>query len=150
LQLGSETRSEILTQKGAKHSIGYLRHWKYFVDAASFVWLSAFVVSLLSYSADFVTVAPAILEVTDTVSLLLLPVFVADLVLKYRLTGCSKTFFRNHWISVVTVVPYFRIFKILSVVRLAGLVRLGAIPRVWSVLLNAVKAVYKALNFGRR
>lgn len=149
MPLGSETRSEILTREGAKPSVGYLRHWRHFVDAASFVWLSAFAISLLSYSADFVTVAPTILEVTDTVSLLMLPIFVADLVLKYRLAGCSKTFFRNHWISVVAVVPYFRIFKILSVVRLASLTRFSAVPRVWSVLWNAAKAAYKALKLGR-
>jgi hypothetical protein len=145
--VSSEARSELLTQEGIKSSVGYLKYWKRLVDLASFIWVVSFIVSVLSYSSDLITVDPTILNVTDTLSLLMFPVFAADLAIEYRLTGCSKTFLRKNWLSMIAVVPYFRIFKILSVVRLTALIRLGALPRTWGVILNTLKAIYRIMKF---
>lgn len=147
--MGSKSQSEILIQEETPARSDSLRYWKRLVDTASLIWLAAFLVSVFSYSAEFVTVTPAILNATDTITLLLLPIFIADLALKYRLSENSRTFLKKHWLAVIYVVPYFRIFKVLKFVRIAGIIRLNTLPRTWGVLLNAAKAVYRALRLGR-
>ncbi len=145
-------RAEIPSKEESKPQAvnHHLRYWMLLVDIAAFVWLSAFIVSLLSYLDVFANVAPRILEVTDTITLLVLPLFAADLTLKYRLSKSPKKFLKKHWMSLIILLPYFRIFKVLSVLHVAGFARLGKIPRAWSALWYSIKAVYKFLKLSRK
>ncbi len=147
--MGSESRSGILVQKRTMSSLGSMRCWKIFVDLVSIIWLGAFITSLFSYDFSFFAINPNIIKMTDTITLFTLPVFVADLMIKYYILRHSKTFFKEHWIAILFVVPYIRLFRIFSMVKVLGFVRLGRIPQTWGVIVNLVKAAYKALRIGR-
>ena len=85
--------------------------WRLFVDIATVVWLLLFVLMLLP-GEQFEGLG------VRTVSLALLAVFVADLGVTYHRSGERPThFLRTHWLDVLLVIPYFRIFRILRVGR---------------------------------
>ncbi|MFQ6134927.1 MAG: hypothetical protein ACE5KU_03820, partial [Nitrososphaerales archaeon] len=142
--------SERLVQEGATSRSESVKYWRLFVDAVSLIWLAAFTTSLLAYYTEFITVSPAILYVTDAITLFTLPVFIADLALKYYRRDHSKAFFKKHWVDIISVVPYFRVLRVFSMVKILGLVRLGRIPRAWGVAVNAVRAVLRALRLGKK
>lgn len=143
--MDSEGRSELLIREEAASSSDYLKYWRRFVDAASIIWLIAFATSLLSYS-ESITIAPTILSATDAITLFTLPVFIVDLMLKYHLSENSKMFFKKNWATIISVVPYFRVLRMLGALRVMRLARLSNIPRIWKILVNMVKALYKALK----
>lgn len=150
MPLDSERRSELLVQEGAVSSSESIKYWNLFVDAMSLVWIVAFSTSLLAYDARLITMDPAILYVTDAITIFAMPVFIADLMLKYHRSEHSKVFFKKHWLDILFVVPYFRMLRALSMVRIVGLVRLGKLPRSLGIVVKAARAVSRALKLSKK
>ena len=95
-----------------------LPRWRLFVDIGTVVWLLLFVLMLMP-SEQFEGLG------VRTVSLTLLAVFVADLGVTYHRAGERPArFLRTHWLDVLLVIPYFRVFRILRVGRALRAVRL--------------------------
>ena len=77
----------------------------------------------------------------DSITLFMLPFFVMDLMMKYYSLGHSKTFLKNHWLSILLVIPYFRVFKI---------AKLSQITQVSKPLVNMVKVIHKTMKLIRK
>ncbi len=88
--------------------------WDYFVDAVTVVWLILFVLGLTNT-----------IEGTDLAVKLMLAVFVADLIVKYRREPDLRTFLRKRWKDILLTIPWFRAFRILRFVRLLRLLKIG-------------------------
>ncbi len=88
--------------------------WDYFVDIATVVWLTLFV---LGYTNQ--------LAVPDLIIQSMLAIFVADLVVKYRREGNLKSFLRHRWTDIVLVMPWFRVFRLLTFIRMLRLPRIA-------------------------
>lgn len=145
-----ERSSELLVQEETSSGSESIRYWSLFVDAVSLIWLAAFTISLTAYYTELITVSPTVLYVTDAVTLSTLPVFIADLTLKYHRSDHSKAFFKKHWMDIILIVPYFRVLRALSLVKLMRLIRLSRIPHTWRAIVNVARALYKAIRLGKK
>ena len=93
--------------------------WDLFVDLVTIVWLSVFIIGYLF--EEFA-------ELCSNVNLSLLPVFIADLLVKYRRVKSLKVFIRERWFDILTTVPWFRVLRPLravKVLRTARMVRIS-------------------------
>jgi len=90
--------------------------WDFFVDAVIIVWLAVFIIGELysEYSSW-----------CDLVNIVLLPVFIADLIVRYRRVGSLVPFLKRHWIDILMVIPYMRFLRILRLLRLVRIVRIS-------------------------
>jgi hypothetical protein len=144
--LGSARESGIPIRDGTSFRYESIRYWNHFVDLTTIVWLSAFMVSLLGSDLGFIIFDSSVLFLADTITLFALPIFIIDLVIKFYSFGHSKSFFKKHWISIIMVIPYFRIFKILRLVKVVGLLKFSRIPKAIKSVLNLAKMIYKVLK----
>jgi len=144
--LGSAKDSGLPFRDSTSYSYESIRYWNHFVDLATIIWLAAFMISLLGSDLGFIIVDSNVLFLADTITLFALPIFIIDLVIKFYYFGHSKSFFKKHWVSIILVIPYFRIFKILRLVKVVGLVKFSRIPQAMKSVLNLVKMVYRVLN----
>ena len=87
--------------------------WDFFVDFVTIVWLTLFIMGLTNTT-----------DIPDLAVNLMLVVFVADLVVKYRREPDLRTFLRRRWIDILLVIPWFRPFRILRFVRVLRLLRI--------------------------
>ena len=90
--------------------------WDRFIDLVTYSWIGIFV-------AD--RVAP-VGEPFGIILLALIPVYVADLGVRYRRVRNLKRFLKEHWLSILMVIPYLRILRIM---RLLRLLRIGRVLR---------------------
>ena len=148
--MGSARESDIPFQEGSPYSYESIRYWDHFVDLITVIWFAAFIISLLGSDVGIIIVDSSVLYLADTITLIALPIFILDLVIKFYSFGHSRSFFKKHWMSIIMVVPYFRIFKILRLVKVVGLVRFSRIPQAIKSVLNIVKIIYRVLNLNRR
>ncbi len=144
--MGSARESGIPIRDGTSFRYESIRYWNHFVDLTTIVWLSAFMVSLLGSDLGFIIFDSSVLFLADTITLFALPIFIIDLVIKFYSFGHSKSFFKKHWISIIMVIPYFRIFKILRLVKVVGLLKFSRIPKAIKSVLNLAKMIYKVLK----
>ncbi len=147
--MGSAKDSGLPFRDSTSYSYESIRYWNHFVDLATIIWLAAFMISLLGSDLGFIIIDSSILYLADTITLFILPIFIIDLMIKFYSFGHSKSFFKEHWISIIMVVPYFRIFKILKLVKVVGLIRFNRIPQAIKSILNLAKMIYKVLNFSK-
>jgi len=89
--------------------------WDRIVDVIAIIWLFFFILG--SIRADLESLC-------DTINLSLLPVFVADLVLKYRRVGKVKTFLKYYWFNILTIIPYFRFSRSLRILGFSRAIRI--------------------------
>ena len=92
--------------------------WDRFVDFATVIWLSIFVIGLIQ---------PTLIP--TNVQLVLLVIFVADLVVKYRREPNLRVFVTRRWTDILMVIPYFRIFRILKLVRLLRILKIARLAK---------------------
>ena len=144
--MGSVIESGIPIRDDTSFRHESIRYWNHFVDLITIIWLSAFMVSLLGSDLGFIIVDSNVLFLADTITLFALPIFIIDLVIKFYSFGHSKSFFKKHWISIIMVIPYFRIFKILRLVKVVGLLKFSRIPKAIKSVLNLAKMIYKVLK----
>ena len=107
--------------------------WNRFVDLVTVVWLGLF----------FANLAFQLGEAAGIVLLALLPVYVADLGVKYRQVRNFKRFLREHWLSILMTIPYLRVLRILRLFRLLRFLRLMRVTRVgrWPGTIKLVGAL---------
>ncbi len=88
--------------------------WDRFVDVVTIIWLLFF--ALGSFN-------PGLETLCSTINLSLLPVFIADLIIKYKRVGNAKYFLKHHWLDILTAIPYFRFLRVFRIVRAVRAVR---------------------------
>ena len=88
-----------------------------FVDAVVVAWLVLFVVDV-GATYEVWSVGEATLSTVRLVLTVMLIVFLVDVVLLYRWSDDSpRAFLRGNWFYVLTVVPWFRPFRLLRAGR---------------------------------
>lgn len=95
--------------------------WDRIVDVVTIVWLFFFVLG--SIRADLESLC-------DTINLSLLPIFIADLILKYKRVGKIKTFLRHHWFDILITIPYFRFLRSLRILRISRVIKTARTVKV--------------------
>lgn len=146
----SETELNIKIQEGKSYSLDQIRYWNHFVDVISVIWVIAFIISLLASDMGLLIINSNLIFLLDTLTLFLLPIFFFDLIIKFYLTGHSRTFFKKHWISILLVIPYFRVLKMLRFIRFIRIVQLSKIPQVTKSFIKILKVIHKTLNLKKR
>ncbi len=147
--MSSETELNIKIQDKF-YRLDKIRFWNHFVDVISVIWVIAFIISLLASDMGFLIINSNLIFLLDTVTLFLLPIFFFDLIIKYYLTGHSRTFLKKHWMSILLVIPYFRVLKMLSFIRFIRIVQLSKIPKVTNSFIKILKVIHKTLNLKKR
>ena len=92
--------------------------WDRFIDLVTVVWLGIFALGLA---------APQGWE--SDVLLYVIPVYVVDLGVKYRRVGNVRRFVREHWLTILMVIPYLRVLRLLRVLRVLRVARAGRVLR---------------------
>ena len=101
--------------------------WDRFVDTVTLAWLGIFVADLTVAQHDALAV----------VLISVLPVYVLDLGVRYRRSGTLGRFVREHWFSILMVIPYLRVlrlFRLLRLLRLLRVLRIGRLLRIVGAL----------------
>jgi len=107
--------------------------WDRLVDVVTFVWLGVF-------AAEFL--AP--FDGSGMLLLLLLLVYVVDLGVQYRRVGNLRRFLKTHWLTILMVIPYFRVLRLLRLFRLLRAmraVRVVAAGQDWQEVVRRDKEV---------
>ena len=109
------------------------RWWPPFVEVAALAWIALFVVDV-AISVDLLLVSESLATTVRGVLRWLLVVFLLDLALLYRWSDHGpRRFVRSHWFLILTVVPWFRPFRLLRIGRsIRGLRLLTGSRRVGS------------------
>ncbi|TET47794.1 ion transporter [candidate division TA06 bacterium] len=110
--------------------------WNRVVDVATLVWLGVFVAGFL--------VKGRATQVCGYVNIALLGVFVADLGVIYKTSENWRRFIKQHWLDILMVIPYLRVFRIFRIFRLARFLRIAKVAKTR----RAFKVV-KAVKAGR-
>jgi len=99
--------------------------WTRVVDVVTIIWLAIFIFGFF--------VSPALADTLRMVNIAILSVFVADLWVSYRKVRSVSVFAKKHWLDILMVIPYFRIFRvarILRLIRFARIVRGAKVARL--------------------
>ncbi|WP_436345537.1 hypothetical protein [Natronorubrum sp. FCH18a] len=100
------------------------RWWPPFVEIVALVWIALFVVDV-AISFDLLVVSESLTATIRVALRWLLVVFLLDLVLLYRWSDdAPREFVRSNWFLVLTVVPWFRPFRLLRIGRSIRTLRL--------------------------
>ena len=91
--------------------------WPRIVDVVTVIWLAVFILGFF--------VSPALADTLRMVNIVILSVFVADLWVSYRKVRSVPVFVKKHWLDILMVVPYFRIFRVARILRLVRFVRIA-------------------------
>lgn len=95
--------------------------WTRVVDIATLVWLGVFVAGFL--------VKGRAAEVCNYVNIALLGVFVADLGVIYKTSENWRRFLKQHWLDILMVIPYLRVFRIFRIFKLARFLRIAKVAK---------------------
>ena len=66
-------------------------------------------------------------QLIDVVGHVLTGLFIVELLCRYWVAQSKGRFFRNYWLDIIAVIPYFRAFRVLRVLRLLRLLRMGVL-----------------------
>jgi len=100
------------------------RWWPPFVEVAALAWIALFVVDV-AIGFDLLAVSEPHTTAIRGVLRWLLVVFLLDLALLYRWSNSGpKEFVRSNWFLVLTVVPWFRPFRLFRIGRSVRALRL--------------------------
>lgn len=122
--------------------------WDGFVDIATIIWLILFALS-------FFELDPVLNQQIDQALLAILPVFVADLIVKYLRVRDLRGFLRSHWLDILATIPYFRFLRIARISRAIRLVKVTKSVRSSKAvktnrILKWIKKTYNALKAKRK
>ncbi|AGB30231.1 hypothetical protein C488_05327 [Natrinema pellirubrum DSM 15624] len=124
------------------------RWWPPFVEIVALAWIALFVVDV-AISVDVLVVSDSFAVTVRAVLQWLLVVFLLDLALLYRWSDEDpRAFVRSNWFLILTVVPWFRPFRLLRIGRSVRALRLLSGSRRVGSLLNKVRG--KCRNLWRR
>lgn len=115
------------------------RWWQPFVEAVALVWIVLFVVDV-AVSFDLLVVSESLTETIRGVLQWLLVVFLLDVALLYRWSDHGpKRFVHSNWFLILTVVPWFRPFRLLRIGRPIRALRLLSRSRRVGSFLNKIR-----------
>ncbi len=110
--------------------------WSRFVDLVTIIWLVIFVLSFFT--------SPSTEDTLRTINIAILSVFVIDLGVLYWKIRSPSIFIKKHWLDILMVIPYFRIFRIARILRLVRFVRIAK-----SIKIIKISKVVKAMNVSK-
>lgn len=116
--------------------------WDRFIDIITVVWLSVFIAGFFA----------SLGESSQIFLLSVLPIYVADLGVKYSRVRNVKLFLRGHWLSILMVIPYFRVLRLLKFARLLRflrVIRIGKFGR-WPGSMKVTGAYRRVMRLKRR
>lgn len=119
-----------------------MKTWTIFVDVVTILWLTVFAVGLI-------TPSEIIADRCNFISLLLLPVFVANLYILFRQADNFRLFIKQRWLDILIVIPYFRLFRVLSFARVIRALKLIKMARLLGIT-RAVKKTQRTANMVKR
>ena len=93
--------------------------WDRFVDVVTVLWIGLFAV-------DLATSYPGL----GTILFWCLPIYVMDLVVKYRRADGPVAFVKQYWFSILMTIPYLRVLRLLRLLRLLRVLRMARVGRV--------------------
>ncbi|WP_276254492.1 hypothetical protein [Halomontanus rarus] len=100
------------------------RWWPPFAEIVALVWIVLFVVDV-AISFDVLVVSESLTETIRATLQWLLVVFLLDVALLYRWSEHGpRGFVRSNWFLILTVVPWFRPFRLLRIGRSIRTLRL--------------------------
>ena len=111
--------------------------WSRFVDFVTIIWLVIFILSFFT--------SPSTEETLRTINIAILSVFVIDLGVLYWKIRSPSIFIKKHWIDILMVIPYFRIFRIARILRLVRFVRIAKSIKV--IKMSKAMKVSKWIKF---
>ncbi|MDF9744955.1 hypothetical protein [Natrinema salsiterrestre] len=115
------------------------RWWPPFVEVAALVWIVLFVVDV-AVAFDLLVVSESLAATIRSVLRWLLVVFLLDVALLYRWSDQSPgRFVRSNWFLILTVVPWFRPFRLLRIGRSIRALRLLTGSRRVGSFLNKIR-----------
>ncbi|WP_207587233.1 hypothetical protein [Halomontanus rarus] len=115
------------------------RWWPPFAEIVALVWIVLFVVDV-AISFDVLVVSESLTETIRATLQWLLVVFLLDVALLYRWSEHGpRGFVRSNWFLILTVVPWFRPFRLLRIGRSIRTLRLLTGSRRVSSFFNKVR-----------
>lgn len=121
------------------------RWWPPFVEVVALVWIALFVVDV-AVSFDVLVVSESLTATIRGVLQWLLVVFLLDVALLYRWSDRGpRKFVRSNWFLLLTVVPWFRPFRLLHIGRSIHTLRLLTGSRRVGSFLNKVRRKCRSL-----
>jgi len=91
-----------------------------FFDVVTVIW----VITL------FLAFSPVHEEGANMLSEWLLPVFALEFIHLYRKAGSFKKFLGKHWLGLILVFPWFRIFKVVGLLKVARISQDAKIAKI--------------------
>ena len=115
------------------------RWWPPFVEVVALVWIVLFAVDV-AISVDLLVVSESLAATVRGVLRWLLVVFLLDVALLYRWSDHGpRRFVRSNWFLILTVVPWFRPFRLLRIGRSIRALRLLTGSRRVGSFVNKVR-----------
>jgi len=117
--------------------------WDKLVDVVTIVWLFFFVLGFFS---------PSLESLCSVINLGLLPIFIADLVVRYKRVGSVKRFLRYHWFDILITIPYFRFLRalrILRAIRAARILKASRTLKSGKAIIAAKTTLYALRKVGK-
>ena len=115
------------------------RWWPPFVEVVALVWIVLFVVDV-AISVDVLVVSESLTATVRSVLQWLLVVFLLDVALLYRWSDSGpREFARSNWFLLLTVVPWFRPFRLFRIGRSIRTLRLLTGSRRVGSFLNKIR-----------
>ena len=93
--------------------------WDRFIDLVTVFWLGLFVTEFIAPLG----------QASEIILLSLIPVYVADLVVKYRRVRNLRRFVKEQWLTILMVIPYFRVLRLIRLFRLVRILRVARAGR---------------------
>ena len=116
-------------------------NWTKVVDITTIVWISVFFLG-------FIVKDEGINQICNKFNFFLLPVFILDLYYLYKEAGTIRKFFREKWLDILLVIPYFRIFRILRFSKILKLIKIFKFTKVRKTMIF-VKKSKRLINLER-
>lgn len=121
------------------------RWWPPFVEVVTLAWVLLFAVDI-AVGFDLLAVSGSLAATVRAALQWLLVVFLLDLVLLYRWADDDLGgFVRSHWFLILTVVPWFRPFRLLRAGRSVRALRILAGSRRVGAFVNKVRLKGRSL-----
>lgn len=116
-------------------------NWTKVVDITTIVWISVFFLGFIVRDEE-------INQICNKFNFLLLPIFVLDLYYLCKEAGKIRKFFREKWLDILLVIPYFRIFRVLRFSKILKLIKIFKFTKVRKTMIF-VKKSKRSINLAR-
>lgn len=108
------------------------KKWSNFVDIVTIIWLIIFIIGF--FTSEQIT------HYCNILNMAILIVFITDLVILFIYFENRKKFIRKHWLDILMVIPYLRIFRIFRIFRVLKFTRVLKTARTIKIAKHITKS----------